>query len=464
MSTRHVIVGAGPAGLNAMETILALDPQAHIDLVGDEPPYARMVLPYYLEGKIAEAAVMTGDAAFFDGAAVTTHFGARVASLDTAAKRVALEGGAAPAVLDYDRLLLATGSHAARPPIDGLDGAGVVNLWTLEDAKRFLAGPLGHTLIVGAGFIAFTVLDALAARSQRVSFVELEAQVLPHMLDAPSAAVMRAHLEARGIEVQTGARVERIEQAGSRRRLLLANGDGIDCDAVVVAAGVQPNVAFLEGSGIALGDGSGAGILVDERLQTNADGVYAAGDVAQAADLQTGRKRVHAVQPTAVDHGRVAGANMAGMEVRYEGSLVMNILAAQGLEATSFGRWDGGGDVTTVANPANGIHRKYVWDGDVLAGGILVGPTAAVAGANDVGMLKGLIQTGVSLGPWKAYLQDNPLDLRRVFVASGAAGKLLESTLLTGRASTGGGFRFPARPPRRARTAHHASLFTGTRP
>ena len=204
---------------------------------------------------------------------------------------------------------------------------------------------------------------------------------------------------------------------------------------------------------------------VDETLQSSAEGVYAAGDAAQGLDLSTGERRVHAIQPTATDHGRIAGANMAGESVRYAGSLTMNILSAQGVEACSFGLWDGAGkQCTVVSNASGGIYRKYVWGGDTgdaLIGGALVGPTLAVSGTNDVGMLKGLVQTGVELGPWKAYLEENPLDLRRVFVASGAAQRLLESTLLTGRVSTPRGFRFPKLAPVRSRTPHHAELVTG---
>ena len=96
--------------------------------------------------------------------------------------------------------------------------------------------------------------------------------------------------------------------------------------------------------------------------------------------------------------------------------------------------------------------------GDVIVGGILAGPTLAVTGSNDVGMLKGLIQTGVALGPWKQYLQENPLELRRVFVASGAGKKLLGSVLLTGRISEGGGYRFPPLPALRKRSSHHEIL------
>ncbi len=474
--TRHVIIGAGPAGINAMETIRALDAGACIDLVCDEPAYARMVLPYYLEGKIEQRGVMTGDDAYFKARAVTAHWGEKVASVDTASRSVNLAGGTS---LPFDRLLIASGSRAARPNIDGLDREGVVCMWTLDDANRYLAKPRAHTVIVGAGFIAFTILDALIAKSERVTFIELEAQVLPHMLDAASAAIMKTHLENAGVEVRTGARLERIGAADSGHRLRLDSGDTIDCDAVVVATGVLPNVEFLAGTGIEIGGGRGAGILVDDKLQTGVPGVYAAGDVAEAADLLTGQRRVHAVQPTAVDHGRVAGANMCGESVSYSGSLIMNILAAQGLEACSFGDWagarsgtdfqsqrDGAGqpgqlETQVMDNTASRIYRKYVWNGDVMVGGILVGPSVAVTNANDVGMLKGLIQTGVPLGPWRAYLEENPLDLRRAYVASGASEQLLGSALLSGRESIGGGFRFPATPPRRARSIHHATLLAG---
>jgi NAD(P)H-nitrite reductase large subunit len=190
--------------------------------------------------------------------------------------------------------------------------------------------------------------------------------------------------------------------------------------------------------------------------------VYAAGDVAQAADLLSGERRVHAIQPTAVDHGRVAAANMAGLDVRYAGSLAMNILAVQGLEACSFGDWRGRGRETTrLESRASRIYRQYTWDGDALVGGILVGPASAVSALNDAGMLKGLIQTGVRLGPWKSYLVANPLDLRRVYVASRAAEKLLDANLLSGRASLGGGFRFPKLAAKRARSAHHAVFVSG---
>ena len=450
MATHYVIVGGGPAGQNAIETIRALEPDAKLTLVCDEPPYARMVLPYVLEGKVDEPALMTGDEAWWKELGVETRFGVRVTAVDPTEHTLTLDDTEA---LAYDRLLIATGSRTARPPIEGLDAPPVVSMWTLDDARTFLGETRSKTVIVGAGFIAFTILDGIVSQSDQVTFVELESQILPHMLDAPSANLMADYLAAHGVEIRTGQRVASIDEAG----VTLANGGRLPADAVIVATGVQPNVELLAGSGIEVDHG----ILVDERMQTSVADVYAAGDVAQGPILGSTERRVHAIQPTAVDHGRVAAANMTGADVRYEGSLVMNVVAAQGIEAASFGRWDEEGDVTVVENAPNHVYRKLVWGGDagdVIVGGILLGPTVAVSGQNDAGMLKGLVQTGVALGPWKEYLEENPLDLRRVFVASGAAQKLLETNLLAGRASSGGGFRFPRIAPRRPRSAHHATL------
>ena len=458
MPMRHVIVGAGPAGLAALQTIRSLDSSAEIALVCDEPACARMVLPYYLLGNIEERAVRTADDAWLAQQQVEAHIGRRAAGVDVAARRLALDDGSE---LAYDRLLIATGSRATRPPIDGADGEGIVNLWTLADANAYLGAGHEETVVVGAGFIAFTILDALAARSQRVSFVEIESRILPRMLDPQAADCFEGALTSKGIAFHTGAAVERIEQAGGRRKLHLASGATLEADAVVMATGIQPNLDWLEGSGIE----TDHGVLVDETMRSSVEGVYAAGDVAQGLDLSTGERRVHAIQPTATDHGRVAGAAMTGEAVHYAGSLTMNILAAQGLEACSFGLWgDEARPSTVVSNPGGGIYRRYVWGGeagDVLVGGTLVGPTLAVSGTNDVGMLKGLVQTGVALGPWRDYLEENPLDLRRAFVASGAARSLLGSTLLTGRVSTGGGFRFPKLAAVRSRKPHHAEFVAG---
>ena len=123
MSTHHVILGAGPAGLNALETLRALDADAKLTLVCDEPPYSRMVLPYYLVGNIEEPAVHTSDEAWFAELGVETRLGVRATGLDASAHRLSLDDGS---TLDYDRLLIATGSSVRAPNVPGADGPGVI--------------------------------------------------------------------------------------------------------------------------------------------------------------------------------------------------------------------------------------------------------------------------------------------------------------------------------------------------
>ena len=454
MARRCVIAGAGVAGLAAAETLRQLDSEATITVVGDEVPYSRMVLPYFMEGRIEEQAVFTGDDAWFAELRVETRFTETLAAIDPVAQRATLTGGD---TLDYDALLLATGSGSVRAPIPGAELEGCIDLWNLEDARGFLSGPHREVAIIGAGFIASTILDAVVKQADRVHLLEIEGQILPRMVDARAAALIEAHLRDRGVDLHTGTEVKAIERAGGRSRLSLSSGGSLEVDVVIFATGIRPNLAYLEGSGVE----SDAGILVDGRLRTNVAGIWAAGDVAQGPVLHHPERRVHAIQPTAVDHGRVAAADIAGADVQYEGSLLMNVVAIQGIEAASFGLWEEGDRDVTRVESASGVYRKYVWEGDSLVGGVLVGPTHGMSGLNDAGMLKGLVQTGVPLGPWRAYLEENPLDLRRAFVASGAAQQLLGTTMLAGRIASGGGFRFQRPKPRRPRSPYHATLVKG---
>lgn len=173
------------------------------------------------------------------------------------------------------------------------------------------------------------------------------------------------------------------------------------------------------------------GIIVNDRMQTNIPGVYAAGDVAAGPDLLSAAAAIHAIQPTAVDHGRIAGANMAGKETHYPGSLLINVLDVVNLHCASFGVWqEGGREVTTIANPTRPLYRKYVWEGDRMVGALFVGPIDDVTMLNDVGMAKGLIQTKTALGSWAEYIRSHPTDLRRAYIANGVANTLITQTLL----------------------------------
>jgi NAD(P)H-nitrite reductase large subunit len=455
---RHVVVGGGPAGIFAIETIRDLAPGDEIMLISGEPAYSRMVLPYFMAGEIPEEHVFTGKDRYFERLKVKTLI-QRVARVDPGGKRLTL---ADKSTVPFDTLLIATGSSPRKVEIPGASGPGVSNLWTLDDARAILSrvkGKKAKVVFVGAGFIGFIVLNALAKVGCELHVVEVEPQILPRMLDRRGAELASKWLERKGIACHVGVRATEIADRGDQQVVALSDGRSLTCDLVVIAVGVRPNLDLVKDSGIGTNDG----ILVDDHLRTNIADVYAAGDVAEGIDLSTGMPAVHAIQPTAVEHGRVAGANMAGRAVAYAGSLSMNILDVVKLQTASFGLWRGDGkEVTVVENAARPIYRKLVWDEDRIVGAIFLGPVADVALLNDLGMVKGLIQTGTRLGAWKAYLQKNPLDIRRPYVASKAGVKLLDQTLLG--AETGErGYRFADARSEPTPTAAH-TIFVSTKP
>jgi NAD(P)H-nitrite reductase large subunit len=455
----HVIIGGGPAATNAIETIREFDGGAStITLVSDEPAHSRMALPYWLAGKIAEAHTHTGDAAYFSRLGVTTRYGVRVASIDAQGKTLSLDDGSR---LPFDDLLIATGSTPVRPPIEGTDLPGVEPLWTLADTAKVLrhaeaveaAGRTPRVVLIGAGFIGFIVLNAMYKRKWDLAVVEREAHVLPRMLDAAAAAHAQRWLDARGVAAHCGVMVQRIRSAdGGAKAVELSDGRSLAADIVIVATGIRPNLDLLQGSGIDVGEA----ILVNDRMQTNYPHIYAGGDVAQGPALFAREKAVHPIQPTAVDHGRVAGANMAGRDVRYPGSLSMNVVDICGLQGASFGNWnEAAAETTTIDNPEGFIYRKLLWSGDRITGALFVGRADDLGMLTDVGMVKGLMQTQTPLRAWKQYLREHPFDIRRAYVGSGVAAKLVDTTLTT-RPSKARGYRFGGVEPGTSRNTAHA--------
>lgn len=455
--TRHVVLGAGPAGINAIETIRQFDHDGSITLVSNEPAYARMALPYFVAKEIPEAQLLTASDPYFDRLQVDRRIGRRAAQIDPQARVVRLDDDTS---VPFDNLLVATGSSPVVPPIPGANGKHIHNLWTLEDAQATMASARVQrptVVLIGAGFIGLIILNALHKLGWRLALVELEGQILPRMLDRRGAAAAEAWLRSLGVDVYTGCRVQSIEP-GRKRRVVLSDGQKIDAHVVLLSTGIRPNLSFLNGSGIE----TDAGILVNQKMRTNVAGIYAAGDVAQGPNLLGGPPVIQAIQTAAVDHGRIAGANMAGQERDYPGSLIMNILDIAGLHCTSFGRWSETVDTTVVWNAARPVYRKLVWEDTRLVGGIILGPIEDTTMLTDVGMLKGLIQAQTDLGNWKDYLKDRPWDLRRAYVASGAADRLLRRTTL-GAASSARDYRFEDRGTRTGPGPHHAAL-TGTQP
>ncbi|MBI5717727.1 MAG: FAD-dependent oxidoreductase [Burkholderiales bacterium] len=455
--TRHLILGAGPAGVIAAETIRKHAPGDSIVIVGDEAetPYSRMAIPYLLMGDVPESGTHLRRAAdHYASLGIELRRG-RAASVDTAAREVKLEDGAK---LPYDKLLIATGSSPIQPPIPGADGPGVHPCWTLADARAImkLARPGARVLQMGAGFIGCIIMEALAARKVKLAVVEMGDRMVPRMMGPTAGLMIKLWCEKRGVAVHTGAKVESIERpaaaaasggsgSGNGGGLLskiasavglggkdaeaapqgaeaapmlvkLSNGRTVPADLVISAVGVRPNIGFLENSAIRCL----VGVLTDEHLETTVKGVYAAGDCAEAFDKVSGKTIVSAIQPNAAEQARVAALNMVGHVTQLRGVTQINVLDTLGLVSASFGNWEGvkGGQHVELTQPdaaSGGRHLSLQFDGDKLVGCNSVGWT------QHVGVMRGLVEGEVSLGDWKNRLLEDPTLLMEAYLARAQA-------------------------------------------
>jgi NAD(P)H-nitrite reductase large subunit len=409
----HVILGAGPAGVIAAETIRKHAPADTITMVGDEqePPYSRMAIPYLLIGNVGERGTyLRKSLTHFDDLKVhMVH--ARATGVDSAARTVQLDNGAQ---LAFDRLLIATGSHPVRPPIPGMDLPGIHPCWTLEDARAILqrATKGARVLQMGAGFIGCIIMEALAACGVRLSVVEMGDRMVPRMMGPTAGGMIKDWCMAKGVQVFTGTKVEGIAKGSGDAALgvRLSSGETLDVDLVISATGVRPAIGFLEKSGVRCL----LGVLTDEHLQTNVPGIYAAGDCAEAFDKVSGKMIVSAIQPNAAEQARVAALNMVGQVTALKGVTQINVLDTLGLISSSFGDWQGvpGGEHVELTDTAAGRHLSLQFKDDVLVGCNSVGWT------QHVGVMRGLVEGQVRLGGWKDVLLQDPTRLMEAYLDS----------------------------------------------
>jgi NAD(P)H-nitrite reductase large subunit len=405
----HVIIGQGPAGVIAAETLRKSDADCQITMIGNETsaPYSRMALPYFLAGNITQNGThLRHGKQHFDELGVKLVHG-QVSQVK--AKAVTIDGTGDVA---FDRLLIAAGSRAIRPPVKGMDLPGVENCWTLDDAHAIAARAKrgSKVLLMGAGFIGCIVLEAMASRGVELTIVEARDRMVPRMMDETGGNMIKRWCQNKGVTVLVDTLVKEVGATGDRLAVKFSSAPDEVFDLVVCAAGVKPNVGFLGASGLEIDQG----IVVDHYLQTSVEHIFAAGDIAQGPEFFTGKREIHAIQPTASEHGRLAALNMAGIKTRYQGSLAMNVLATLGLVTTSYGQWEGvqGGDQAVLSNPGQFKYIRLTFGGDVLVGALTVGFAA------HAGVLRGLIQTKLHLGEWKSRLMKDPTLIMEAYLAA----------------------------------------------
>jgi 3-phenylpropionate/trans-cinnamate dioxygenase ferredoxin reductase component len=370
MSTStFVIVGAGMAGGKAAETLREEGFDGRIVLVGAEAerPYERPPLSKeYLRGEGGREKVwLQQDESWYAEHEVELRTSTAVDAIDPAERAVVLAGGER---LGFDRLLLTTGAAPRRLPVPGADLEGVHLLRTVEDsdAIRAVLDAGGRLAVIGAGWIGCEVAASARQRGMEVTIVEPLSLPLERVLGPQLGGFYRDVHAAHGVDLRLETGVEAIEGDGRARRVRTSDGQTLDCDAVVVGIGVAPRTALAEG--VLDVDN---GIVVDERLQTSAEGVFAAGDVANAQHpLIGGRIRVEH-WANALEQGPAAARSMLGREVSYD--RVPYFFSDQydvGMEYAGYHSPDD--EVVFRGDPAGGEFIAFWLRGDRLVGGMNV--------------------------------------------------------------------------------------------
>lgn len=369
-----VIIGAGPAGVSAAETIRAYHQGAEIVMISAEPtlPYSPPAMAdHFITGSNTH---LWRNSDWPNQMKLEYRMGVEVTALQPDSNSLLLKDGQ---MLNYDRLVIATGSRLFAP-IPGADMPGVYNFKSLSAAESIVnqvrSGKAKNAVIVGAGFIGMEIALLLRELGVAVIQVEMLDQVMATMLDRDTAAIALDLMRQHGIDVRLETEAISFLGNGSAKAVQLATGEELEADILIAATGVKPNLEFLQDSTIEFN----WGIQVDEHLCTNLPGIYAAGDVIEVPDRLTGETYVHAIFPNAVEQGRVVGLNLVGYETVYPGGERMNSLKHLGLPIMAVGLK--GGDEVLQDRRSGSLRTIYINQnrlvgfqlaGDLRAAGIL---------------------------------------------------------------------------------------------
>jgi len=300
--------------------------------------------------------------------------GVRVTAIEPEAHRIRIASGEE---IKYDQALIATGARLYAP-LEGADLAGIYNFKSLSAAETLVgkvhSGEAKSALVVGAGFIGMEIALLLRELGVQVTQIEMLDQVMATMLDAATAEIALNLMRSHGVDLRLKTKATAFVGNDIVNGVRLESGAVLQADLIIAATGVKPNLELILGSGIS----SQRGIQVDKYLKTNAPDVFAAGDCIETPNLLTGEPFVHAIFPNAVQQGQVAGMNLAGYSIEYEGAERMNSLKHLGLPIMAAGEKEG--DTILQEQHDNSLRTIYLQEnrlvgfqlaGDIRAAGVL---------------------------------------------------------------------------------------------
>jgi nitrite reductase (NADH) large subunit len=384
-----IVIGTGPAGMRFVTQFARVNTTSRIAIFGDEPwlPYNRVNLTALLTGDIREDKLYVS----FDAAKhtnVSCYYNNRIVQIDRHAKEVIDSQGVRHG---YSTLVLATGSSAFMPNIPGIHLDNVFSFRDLSDAQKLMSRIVRsrHTVVIGGGLLGLEAARAMHRFNTNVTVIEHSMWLMFRQLDQRAGSYLKRHIETLGVHVRTSERVLEIVGSNKVQGVLLGSGETIECDTIVVAAGIVPNLQLIRNIGLHFGKG----IRVNDRMQTNDPDIYAIGECAEH------RRKTYGLVAPGYEQADVLAHNLNGGSAQYIGSIATASLKVADYPVFSMG------DIDLPAHSHNEIrfqdHIKGIYRKLIIVRGCLHG-VVAIGAWPGVNRIQEAIAEHRRIWPWQA--------------------------------------------------------------
>ncbi len=326
---KYIIIGNGTAGMSAAQAIRKNDEKGEITMISRSSHlhYYRPGLIDYLSGEKPVEKLVTFKEDFYEKNRIVSLLDTNIAEINSSESFVASDSGEK---FYYDRLLYAAGARSWMLPLEGTDTKGVFTLRGITDADAILdyCNDKKKVVVIGGGLLGLETANSLSLRGMDVSVVEYAPFLLPRQLDRDGGKVLHDMLCARGISFCLDDSLASIEsEKGAVKGVKLKSGKELGAELVIMSVGIIPEITLAEKAGIE----TDRGVIVDEHCETSVKNIYAAGDAAEFEG------RVSGLWTASMEQGKIAGSNMSGTEVIYQGTVPSTTLKVSGISLYSSG-------------------------------------------------------------------------------------------------------------------------------
>jgi len=397
----YIIIGNGVAGNSAAESIRKSDPLGKITMFTREAYHFYYVpaLSEFLSGEKLVKDFTIHNENWYEKNRIDLHLRTEVCEILAPERTLVTKSGDR---FRYDKLLLACGGNSFVPPIPGSGCAGIFTLRSIADAVAIQerAKQCGKAVVIGGGLLGLEAGNGLRKMGLEVSVVEFFPRLLPRQTDAVAAGILQSQMEGMGFHFYLGAKTREIVPEKNGLWVCLEGEQKLFAEIVLISAGVRPELTLKRSLNLQIDKG----LQVDDRMRTGIQDIYAAGDIVEH------RGRFYGIWPAAMEQGRVAGANMAGKETEYRGTMPSNSLKVLGTDLLAAGEIDAEGRMESIVtrNQAKRTYRKLVLNDRVIIGAILLGN---MHGKDEI---QTAIRTQKNISSLKGDLADEAFDFSRL--------------------------------------------------